>query len=135
MPGPHPRIYAVVLLLIAWTALLLLARLLAVRSRWPTAVWAAAGYLSLLHAICLYGLLTSYLFGNALPQLTVFTFPFSIIVGDTHMNEGFGSLPDLTANYVRYVLCFGGLNALLIASFFSLVTSARAPGRTQSKTR
>jgi hypothetical protein len=135
MPGPHPRIYAIVLLLIAWAALLFVARLLALRSRRPAAVWAAAGYLSLLHGICLYGLITSYLFGNALPQLTLFTFPFSAIVGDTHMNEGFGSLPDLTANYVRYVLCFGGVDAMLIVGFFSLVLPERTPARPPQSAR
>jgi hypothetical protein len=127
MPAFHPRGYAVAFLLVVLAALLPLAHLLVVRTRRPAAVWAAAGYLLLLHGICLYGLTTSSLFGNALPQLSLFTFPFSVLVGDTHMNEGFATLPDLAANYVRYVLCFGGLNAALIAGFFSLVLPARAP--------
>jgi hypothetical protein len=135
MPALHPRGYAVAFLLVALAALWPIARLLAVRTRRPAAVWAAAGYVAVLHGICLYGLTTSSLFGNALPQLTLFTFPFSALVGDTHMNEGFATLPDLAANYVRYVLCFGGLNAGLIAGFFLLVMPARAPDGMPAKAR
>lgn len=135
MPALHPRGYAVAFLLFSLAAFLPLARLLAVRIRRPAAAWSAAGYLMLLHAIFLYGLTTSSLFGNALPQLTLFTFPFSVLVGDTHMNEGFATLPDLAANYVRYVLCFGGLNAALIAGFFALVVPVRVPGKIPAKAR
>ncbi len=135
MPGLHARGYAVAFLFTALGALWPLARLLVARTRRPSAVWAAVGYIALLHGICLYGLATSPLFSNALPQLSLFTFPFSALVGDTHMNEGFAALPDLAANYVRYVLCFGGLNAGLIAGFLLLVMPAQAPGQPSANAR
>jgi hypothetical protein len=115
MDASEPRFWAAAFLAIPLAAIPMNCRLLAARTQKSAPVWAAGGYLILLHLICLYGLLTSTRFGTAFAQLAICTFPGSALVTDTLTMRGFGSLGDLAINYVRFVCFCGGLNALLIA--------------------
>jgi hypothetical protein len=127
MVALEPRDAAAAFLLVPMAAITLLCRFLAAHTRKPAVVWATGGYWGFLHLICLYGLLTSTRFDSGLAQLTLFTFPMSMFLDDTHIMQGFGSLVDLAGNYVRYVLCFGGLNALLLACFLALALPRLPP--------
>ena len=126
---PEYRSYAVAVLLIVIAATYAVCRILAAHVRKPAAAWAAGAYWAFLHFVCIYGLVTSTRFDTALAQLSLLTFPFSMFVGDTLLMQGFGTLPDLATNYVRYVVCFGGLNTLLIAAWLTLVAPRRAVRR------
>ncbi len=129
MPAFDPRSYATAFLLVSLAWSLLLCRFLAARTPRPAVLWGAAGYWTLLHLICVYGMLGSQRFEGALAQLTLFTFPWSMSLADTLFLQGFATLPDLAANYVRYVLCFGGMNALLLAGLLVLVLPDRGVAR------
>jgi hypothetical protein len=116
-----PRGYAAAFLLVALLGILAVCRRLAVRSRRPAVVWGSGGYFAFLHLLSLVGMLTSTRFDAALAQLTLFTFPLSILVADGRVGAGFGTLPDIAINYMRYVVCLGGLNTVLFAGFLTLV--------------
>ena len=121
-----PRGYAAAFLLVALLGILALCRWLAARSRRPAVVWGAGGYFAFLHLLSLVGVLTSTLFDGALAQVTLFTFPFSLLAADGRAGAGFGTLSDMTTNYLKYLVLFGGLNTALIAVFLTLVLG---PGR------
>ncbi len=110
-------------------ALFFVCRFLAARTPRPAVLWSGAAYLGLLHLICLYGLLTSTRFDTALAHLTLLTFPFSMSLEDTAYPQGFSTMAGLASNYVRYVVCFGSLNALLLAGFLSIVVRSRSEPR------
>ena len=109
--------------------LLFACRLLTSRTPKPAVIWGAGGYLALLHVVSLYGLLTSTRFETALPTLTLLTFPFSASLGDTAFPQGFSTVAGLASNYVRYVVCFGSLDALLLVGLLSTVTRSRMKPR------
>ena len=102
-------------------ALTLLCSFLAARTPRPLVLWSGCAYLGLLHLVCLYGLLTSPRFDTAFAHLTLLTFPFSMSLEDTAFPQGFATVAGLASNYVRYVVCFGGLNTLLLMGFLSIV--------------
>ena len=108
--------------------LLLLCAWRAPHSRRPAVVWGVGGYFSLLHVIGIYGLLTSTQFETAFATLTLATFPWCMAVANVLRMHSFGTLHNLGANYIRYILVFGGLNAVLIGVFFAFLVPAR-PGR------
>ncbi len=119
------RAVALAFLIAALLAVLLASRFLSLRSSRPVAVWGAGGYLALLHGIAIFGLATGTRFDTALAQMTLCTFPFSMSLFDTNRMQGFATPHDLAVNYVRYILYFGGLNAMLFAGFLVIVVPSR----------
>ncbi len=98
--------------------LLLLALMLRARtSRYPALLWTCAAYMALLHAVWIWGLLTSRLFESGFASLELLTFPWSMAVIFNRTMAGFGSTPSLLLNYFRFVLGFGGLQCLLLTLF------------------
>ena len=105
--------------------LLVLSPVLARYSRRPAVVLGPAIYFGVLHLIALIGLATSVRFETGLAQLTLFTFPFSIVLYQETALPGFASGHELADNYVRYIVHFGGWNALIFATFLALVVPPR----------
>jgi hypothetical protein len=128
MSAPASHLWAAALLAVALPAILLLCRLLAARTPRPASIWGPGIYLIVLHLVYIYGLLAGRGFAGALPQLTLLTFPASANVGNPLIRQGFMTMLDLAANYVRYVLCFGGIDALLIAGFLAFAVPTRSLG-------
>jgi hypothetical protein len=128
MSAVQSREWAIPFLVALLGLSLLLCRYLAARTPRPAILWVAGAYWSLLHLIYLYGLLTPDRFAGALAPLTLCTFPMSL--GEGVFPQGFVTLADLAANYVRYVVCFGGMNTLLLAGLLALILpGAGSPGR------
>lgn len=127
MSDPASHLWAAALAAVPLLAMFPLCRFLAARTPKPASIWGPGIYLILLHLVYLYGLLASRGFAGTLPQLTLLTFPASSNVGNPLIRQAFMTLPDLAANYVRYVLCFGGVDALLIAGFLALAVPGRPP--------
>ena len=123
MPVFEPREYAAVFLLVVLVLSLLLCRRLAARSSRPAMIWAPGGYWALLHLVGIYGLVSSTRFENGLAPLSLLTFPLSVAVSATIRMEGFARPADLAINYLRYFVCCGGLNVLLIAGFVVLLST------------
>ena len=130
-----PRRAAAVFLLLSLLGVWLLFRFLARYASKPGVVWGVAAYLACLHLISLGGLFAGPLFGGGLPQLPLFTFPFSMSVANSMSMSGFGPLDDLAANYVHYIVIFGTLNGLLLAGFLALVIPPRRLARPQGRSR
>ncbi len=106
--------------MLAMGVLLLLLAAIALRlrrSRYPAILYTCAGYMVLLHAIWIVGLLTGPLFDSGFATLELLTFPWSTAVIFNMGMAGFGTLPDLLLNYARFVLGFGGLQCLLLTLF------------------
>lgn len=86
-------------------------------SRYPAILYACAGYMALLHAVWIVGLLCSSAFDGGFATLELLTFPWSIAVITNMTMAGFNTTPDLLLNYARFVLGFGGIQCLLITLF------------------
>ncbi len=117
LAAPTPRILAS---LLAATMLLLLLAVLLLRarhSRYPALLYTCAGFLTLVHAVWIAGLLSSHLFESGFATLELLTFPWSAAVIFDMTMAGFGTLRDLFINYARFVLGFGGLQCLLLTLF------------------
>jgi hypothetical protein len=117
LSGIEPRgIASLVALAVGF--LLLLAILLRARvSRHPVILYTCAAYMAVLHLVWITGLLTSKLFESGFATLELLTFPWSMAVIFNMSMAGFGTVPDLLLNYIRFVLGFGGLQCLLLTLF------------------
>ncbi len=115
--GMEPRGVAAMIALAVGFVLLLAIALRARRSRYPAILWTCAGYMALLHAVWIVGLLTSRLFESGFATLELLTFPWSMAVIMNMTMAGFGTLADLLLNYARFVLGFGGLQCLVLTLF------------------
>ena len=126
-----PRILASVLAAVVLLLLLAVLLLRARHSRYPALLYTCAGYLILLHAVWLAGLLSSRLFESGFATLELLTFPWSAAVIFDMTMAGFGTLRDLLINYLRFVLGFGGLQCLLLTLFvWELRLRPRVPSGT-----
>ena len=126
-----PRILASVLAAVVLFLLLAVLLLRARHSRYPALLYTCAGYLILLHAVWLAGLLSSQLFESGFATLELLTFPWSAAVIFDMTMAGFGTLRDLLINYLRFVLGFGGLQCLLLTLFvWELRLRPRVPSGT-----
>ncbi len=126
-----PRILASVLAAVVLFLLLAVLLLRARHSRYPALLYTCAGYLILLHAVWLAGLLSSRLFESGFATLELLTFPWSAAVIFDMTMAGFGTLRDLLINYLRFVLGFGGLQCLLLTLFvWELRLRPRVPSGT-----
>lgn len=131
MNALEPRYVAAVFLAAVLLGICLLCLWLTHRSARPAVVWGSCGYWALLHVVALAGLLTSTQFETAIAPITLLTFPFSALVAENHWLPGFATLPGLAANYVRYVVWYGGLNTLLVWWFLAAVLPRPAGLRTK----
>ena len=113
----EPRGIAAMVALAAGFLLLLVIVLRARVSRYPALLYVCAAYMVVLHAVWVVGLLTSRLFETGFATLELLTFPWSIAVITNMTMVGFGTLPELLLNYLRFVLGFGGLQCLLLSLF------------------
>lgn len=113
----EPRGIAAMVALAVGFLLLLVIFLRARVSRYPAVLYVCAGYMVVLHAVWVVGLLTSQLFETGFGTLELLTFPWSIAVITNMSMVGFGVLPELLLNYLRFVLGFGGLQCLLLSLF------------------
>ena len=112
-----PRLLASLFAALILLLLLSLALLRARHSRYPALLYTCAGFLTLLHAVWIAGLLSSRLFESGFATLELLTFPWSAgVIFDMTM-AGFGTLRELLTNYARFVLGFGGLQCLLLTLF------------------
>ncbi len=73
--------------------------------------------MALLHTVWIRGLLSGDLFAAHLGTLFVLTFPWCMAVTNHMSMAGFGTLHNMLLNYARFVLGFGGLQALLLCLF------------------
>ena len=121
----NPRFVASAVSLFLLLALVAVCRWLSPRCRRPGVLWGVAIYFMSLLAVCMYGFLTSTRFETALGQLTMLTFPFSILTDHTIEQEGFGTLGGIANNFVRYVLVYGGVNGFILTGFFWMVFPGR----------
>jgi len=115
----EPQGIAVAVGLVTGSLLLLIPLLRARRSRYPALLYTCAGYMALLHAVWIIGLLTSQFFSSGFATLMLLTFPWSMAVTPNMSMAGFDTLHDLLLNYARFVLGFGGLQCLLLTLFVS----------------
>jgi hypothetical protein len=105
-------------LAIAGWSLLLAACLWRARvSRYPAILWTCAGYMTLLHAVWLWGLLGSPLMSGGFGTIELLTFPWSMAVIFNMTMAGFRTLHDLLLNYARFILGFGGIQCLVLTLF------------------
>ena len=117
LSGVEPRGVAS-LVALAVGLLLLVAVILRARvSRHPVILYTCGAYMALLHVVWIVGLLTSKLFESGFATLELLTFPWSMAVIFNMSMAGFGTVPDLLLNYLRFVLGFGGLQCLLLTLF------------------
>ncbi len=86
-------------------------------SRYPWLLYVCAAYLALLHGVWIVGLLGSPMFSSGFATLELLTFPWSMAVVWNRTMAGFDTTPDLLLNYARFVLGFGGLQALFLVLF------------------
>jgi hypothetical protein len=86
-------------------------------SRYPSLLWTCAGYMTLLHAIWIWGLLSSQMMSNGFGTVELLTFPWSAAVIFNMAMAGFRTLPDLLLNYARFILGFGGAQCLVLTLF------------------
>ena len=121
----NPRIVASAASLFLFVGLLLVCRWLSPRCRRPGVLWGVGIYFMSLLAVFIYGFATSTHFETALGQLTMLSFPFSILTDHTLEQEGFGTLGEIARNFVRYVLVYGGLDGLILTGFFWVVFPVR----------
>ncbi len=112
-----PRAATVVISLAAGFAVIGLCLLRARYSRYPALLYTCAGYMVLLHAIWIAGLLSGRLFSSGFATLQLLTFPWSMAVIFDMTMAGFSTLRDLLVNYLRFVLGFGGIQCLLLTLF------------------
>ena len=91
----------------------------------------------MLHAVWIRGLLGSDFYAANLGTLFVLTFPWCMAVTNHMTMAGFGTLHDMLLNYARFVLGFGGLQALLICLVLWewKLTPRRLPGRARARPR
>ncbi len=125
LPPLEPRWIAAACALWMLLALIAACRWASRRCRRPLLLWGVGGYYMLLLAVLVYGFTTGTRFETALGQLTLLTFPFSIATDHTLYQQGFGSLPEIAHNFVRYVLLYGGLDGAILSGFFWLVSAPR----------
>ena len=126
----EPRGIAAMVALAVGFLLLLVIFLRARVSRYPAVLYVCAGYMVVLHAVWVVGLLTSQLFETGFGTLELLTFPWSIAVITNMSMVGFGVLPELLLNYLRFVL--GGWRAAVPAAV-SVCVGAETQAATAAK--
>ena len=124
--GSESHALNIAVAIIVWLALMAACLLRARHSRYPSLLYTCAAYMTLLHGVWIYGLLTSRMMENVFAIVTLLTFPWSLSNGFTLSMVGFGTAADTLLNYARYVLGFGGLECLLLTLFIWEIRPRRA---------
>ena len=127
---PRPIVAAVAIA--GWIAITAACLWRARSSRYPSILWTCAAYMTLLHAVWLWGLLSSQMMSNGFGAVELLTFPWSAAVIFNMTMAGFRTLHDLLLNYARFILGFGGAQCLVLTLF---VWELRPRPRARRRTR
>ena len=113
----NPRPIAAAVAIAGWLAIVLACLWRARASRYPSILWTCVGYMTLLHALWLWGVFSGKMMADTFGTIELLTFPWSVAVIFNLTMAGFRTLPDLLLNYARFILGFGGAQCLVLTLF------------------